>query len=696
MKKTLLSAVIACFSMAAAAQYYYLPNIVAGENPGGLMTDNETVGDGTWTQILTSGATQWSAAQSVPFTFNFNGSPVPQYKVSPTGVLTFTIGAVQVPSSTNGSLSDFSIPDKSIAAWGFDLSGTNDACETKTVGTAPNRQHWVRWTSATDPTISGQQYTYWAVVLEETTDRIYVVDMRTFFAQTSVDITLTVGLKVDIATQVTVAGSPNVGSNGSNSGSPNDNSYYEFFQGQQPAAEAELITVTPQVGTLGGYAQAGGSATLGTIFRNRGANTVTDITLKYSDGTNTFSDVKSGLSVAPGFRDTVDHATSFSPPIGVTDITFWLELAGDTLRSNDTGMTQISGWSSMPTHASVIEEATSTDAGWAPLGFVHKDTLLQQHANACFISVHSDDPMDFGTYDDDLSALPEFDGYPSFTIDRKAFLDPRDAAAAYTGLNNRYGFASITAVAAYDDGTRASDITVFVRPTADQLPGDYRLALVFVEDSVTGTGNGDSSGPPDYDQENNYSNERFDIPLVGAGLDWQAEPDPVLATKMVYNDVARAILGGFNGVSGSLPASMTNGGEYTYTFNYNIPTNFNTDNLTPIVLLINATTSEILNSLRLPGLNVTVGVDPVELEVGLSLFPNPVSGQLLISVDAADDQHGVIAVTDLMGRSVQIVFAGSLAGSQQFVADVSALEAGMYMVSVSTSSGLMIRPFIKE
>ena len=39
---------------------------------------------------------------------------------------------------------------------------------------------------------------------------------------------------------------------------------------------------------------------------------------------------------------------------------------------------------------------------------------------------------------------------------------------------------------------------------------------------------------------------------------------------MEYDHVARAILGGNDGVQGSLPANITSGGTYSWTFNYNI------------------------------------------------------------------------------------------------------------------------------
>lgn len=156
-------------TLATAQSYYVLPAINAGVNPGGLHDDPEQPSGALtplgWTEIMTSTATdQWSPAQTIPFSFDFNGQPETGYVVSNTGVVTFTTTAITVPSSTNGTLPDATIPPKSICAWGLDLSGANDAILTQTFGTAPNRQHWIMFASATIPGTSGNNWTYWAVV----------------------------------------------------------------------------------------------------------------------------------------------------------------------------------------------------------------------------------------------------------------------------------------------------------------------------------------------------------------------------------------------------------------------------------------------------------------------------------------------------------------------------------------------------
>ena len=98
------------------SQYYYLPSTTQG-NPGGLNTDNEYPSgsglDASW-EVLLGGSNStpvWSPIDTIPFTFDFNGAPVSTFKVSSTGVLTFSTGSTSVPVVTNAAIPDPGIPD---------------------------------------------------------------------------------------------------------------------------------------------------------------------------------------------------------------------------------------------------------------------------------------------------------------------------------------------------------------------------------------------------------------------------------------------------------------------------------------------------------------------------------------------------------------------------------------------------------
>lgn len=223
------------------AQYYYVPYINAGINPGDLNKDTEYPPGGGlvagWTTIFTgpqvSGA--WSPVRTIPFPFDFNGSPVTEYKASSSGIVTFSTATTMTVDSNNTALPNANIPDNSVMVWGLRCAA-NDYIVTKTFGTAPNRQHWIGYYSFSEPNL-GVGWIYASIVLEETSNKIYIVDQRTQCVLNGAVCTnktnLTLGIQVDQNTAVMVQGSPNFQSDNKNSPAQDDNSYYEFIHGSQ-------------------------------------------------------------------------------------------------------------------------------------------------------------------------------------------------------------------------------------------------------------------------------------------------------------------------------------------------------------------------------------------------------------------------------------------------------------------------------
>lgn len=216
-------------------------------NPGGVRTlsDASTTG-GTNIHYYDAGpngnrsstynpTNYWSMPVAIPFAFDFYGSPVDSFCVSKNGLLTFTTSvagsAVASGANTNASLPSTNLPDSTIAYfWENNATssrGSNDNIYTFTFGTSPNRQFWVQNFSYRHGALS---YSYFAVVFDEASNEIYIVD-ESYHSGTE---SLTVGVQLSSsnAVQVTTgmnstAGSPNIvfGSGGS---AATDNEYYIF------------------------------------------------------------------------------------------------------------------------------------------------------------------------------------------------------------------------------------------------------------------------------------------------------------------------------------------------------------------------------------------------------------------------------------------------------------------------------------
>lgn len=313
MKKLLLLAGAFLSFTAAQAQYYYYQG--NGGNPGGLNADAEyPVGGGLptgWTTLYTGSATsvvtpEWSLPATLPFTFNFNGAPVTSYKVSTSGVLTFTTSATTVPSDVNVALPNAAIPDKSVMVWGL-YANAGDFIVTKTFGTAPNRQHWIQFNSYSQTTNSTAGYTYWSIVLEEGTNNIHIVDQRSAGAA----MTLTAGIQVNATTAYQVSASPNVNSTTlvTQDATPVDNSYYTFVPGTQPNYD---MTVTG-INVANYLILSQAPYTITGVIKNMGALPVTSFTLNYKINNGATVSVPVTANIASMGTYGFSHATTWAP-----------------------------------------------------------------------------------------------------------------------------------------------------------------------------------------------------------------------------------------------------------------------------------------------------------------------------------------------------------------------------------------------
>ncbi len=311
MKKVLLllTAIVLLSGQTVFSQYYYLTKSNPGENPGGLNTDGALpVGGGLpggWATIL-SGANPigtYSANRVVPFAFNFIGVTLNQYKVSNTGVLTFDVNTAVTPNATNTALPSVSIPSLAICIWGIEGSGNDDNIVTKTFGDAPNRQHWIMFSSYT---LNGF-WTYWAIVLEETTNKIYLVDQR---HQSGITGGLTLGIQIDPTTAYQVKESPNVQPMAGTNASASDNIYYEFLQGTQADYDFRAVHLEmPQFASI-----TAAPFDISGALTNRGATTITSLDLNYLvNGGNIVTESITGLNLISGNDYHFAHSTAWNP-----------------------------------------------------------------------------------------------------------------------------------------------------------------------------------------------------------------------------------------------------------------------------------------------------------------------------------------------------------------------------------------------
>lgn len=389
--KKLLSLLALVFSFSAFNQYYY-NEVSIGQNPSNLNTDNEYPDGGGlpsgWTQVLagSNSSAAWSSTQTIPFSFNFNGTAVTQYKVSSSGVLTFSTGAGTPPAYGTITMPSTSIPDSSIVISGIRGTGANDKIMRKTFGSAPNRQEWIFFTSYSD---ANSYWTYWSIVLEESSNKIYIVDQRHATAITP----LSLGIQINSSTAYTVTGSPALSSSAGADPTSADNVFYEFIYGTRPAYD--MTTTSSTMDTYLVLSQAPFSVT-GTV-KNLGSTTVTSYDMNYTVNGGSITTGNISTSISTGSEVNFTHPNTWIPSsIGNYTIKAWasnINGNSDLDMSNDTITFMVEVVDTFVTRKTLMEVFTSSTCGPCAPGNAHMDgTIVPAISNYTIIKYQQDFP----------------------------------------------------------------------------------------------------------------------------------------------------------------------------------------------------------------------------------------------------------------------------------------------------------------
>ena len=457
---------------------------------------------------------------------------------------------------------------------------------------------------------------------------------------------------------------------------------------QPSAADAAVTAVAPVSTSFNAYSLAGGSITLsGTIFNN-GYNPITTASVNFKQNSGTVVTMPISTTIAPFTSANFAFTTSYTVPSTTAsyNVPIWVTLAGDANASNDSMAATIVSVTSMGTKKLVFEEATGTWCGWCVRGAVFMDSFSKTYPGAAAqIAVHNNDSMSFATanttyYDQYMtSAIPGFTGFPSIFIDRRAVDDPSSIFTHYANEKNYFAFADITMTKPTVAGNTATTI-ITVKPLTN-LSGDIRLAAVVTESGVKGFVDGATNG---WDQHNYYAGGSY-----GAMGGFESKASVIPGTQMTYDFVARSATEDASnkpiGVAGSLPASMTSGSTYNYTFNIPLAARWNQKNIKINILLVRVSDGVILNS-QLSALpagvsNVSAGVNE------FVLFPNPASDNTNVrfSLDQASDVN--VTVTDMVGRVVYTTASHMNAGVQTMDLNTANYASGIYNVKIQTTTG---------
>lgn len=435
-----------------------------------------------------------------------------------------------------------------------------------------------------------------------------------------------------------------------------------------------------------GGAYIGKEVTISGTFENRGTEVLTSVDINWSANGTTYTETLSGLSLGLFETYNFEFADTYAVTSGNTTIDIWVSNVNgqgpDEDPSNDATDDVVTGVALADDRGVIVEEATGTWCPWCPRGTVWMDRMTQCYGpHFVGVAVHNDDPMEVAAYDAGVTSFPGFTGFPSVIMEREVVLDPSEMEAPFVQRATQSPDALLRIGATYDDATSALTVTVYALANVT-LSGDYRLNAIIVENDVTGTGSA-------YNQANNYAGGAFG-PMGG----YENLPNPVPAAQMVYDHVGRALLGGFAGQSGSLPATLNQGEWAEYAFStYTIPANFDQNEI-EIMATISNPSGEIINAWKstMEEALLFSGVNDVAVNHGLArVYPNPFVDVTNIELNLESPKPVTLRVVNAMGQVVAFRDYGVLAGNMVLPFDGTNLEAGMYFLHLNVDNTLVTK-----
>lgn len=424
--------------------------------------------------------------------------------------------------------------------------------------------------------------------------------------------------------------------------------------------------------------------------RNLGTTTITSFDLEVTYDGTTLTENVTGVSIASTDYYEVPFTGSLTLVPGVNDVVATISNVNgggaDDDAADDSKTVTINPVVPAPGKVVVGEEGTGTWCQWCPRGAVFMDLMEERYSGFwAGIAVHNGDPMTVDAYDAALGAL--IGGYPSALVDRGADIDPSDMEADFLNRVVIAPTASITPGAYYIESTNQLAVSLTVDFLMDATGSDYNLAFVLTEDSVTGTGSG-------WSQANAYASGS-----AGEMGGYELLPNPVPASQMVYDHVARAIMPGFGGQGGLFPSSVSASDSFVKTYLLDIdPSEIDIEKTHIIGLFINNSTDEIDNagiaSFEEAVTNGYVGIDEETPMTSFDVYPNPATDVVTVNLGEINGETLVVSVYDMNGKLITKKNYGVIDGAYQLPIYTNNFEAGIYNVSIQVGDQLSVEKLI--
>lgn len=420
------------------------------------------------------------------------------------------------------------------------------------------------------------------------------------------------------------------------------------------------------------------------VVSNNAFSEITSFDVSYTYNGNTVTDNVTGQNLGYG-QSYVHQFAPVNISQGANDFAYSISNVNngaETVSDNNAGASStIEGVTPFPGRLVIGEYGTGTWCGWCVRSHIYNDYLTSIYPeNFLSIAVHNSDPMVVTEYDAAMANV--ISGYPSGTVDRATFnggteVDPSDFEAAL--LERVYQDPGVLVQTAVDYTDGASNATIVSNFNFTQaMTGTMRVAVILVEDGVTGTGT-------DWDQVNYYSGGGSG-PMGG----YENLGNPVSAAEMTYNHVARALYGTYAGSTGAIANNPTAGTNASYATNVTIDPTWNLDNVRAVTLLIKG--GQIINAGVSGALSTFIQEEKTASE--FNVYPNPANEITYIRLSNNNPADVNISILDATGRVVANQTYKNLSSESIVPFNTSAYTNGLYTVRVESNGTVSTRTLV--
>lgn len=454
--------------------------------------------------------------------------------------------------------------------------------------------------------------------------------------------------------------------------------------------------------TTGDIATMGSSVNVTADVVNYGFNTVTSFDFNWStDGratVNTHS--MTGLNLSTNDEMSLTHNTALVPsnPGSITNLEVWISNVNNStdLDLSNNALTQdiFVNTGAIVNKESLLEEFTTAVCQYCPDGASTVDTITYYNPDVIAVGVHS------GFYTDAMTT-PAATAYADFTTGAPAAMIDRvlyegETMLAFSDRSKwRSRADSMAAIGApvavdikgnYDPNTRTANVTVETNFVDYVKPGDLRVVLYVVEDSVTGSGFGLNG----YDQSNAY-NTVPGHPYFGKG-------NPIVG--FVHRHVLRKVypLNQFWGDTNSITVPIVPNTMITNNYTVTVDNAWNEDQVNLVAYVayqdsIDLSEKYILNANSVDIQEMwAVGLEEQAAKVGMKVYPNPFREETNVSFNLKESQMVSIQMFDIAGKQVKEKQLGQLsAGEHMEKLDVESLDGGFYFIRLNVGNSSVMK-----